>query len=145
MIRTVVGVLLAPLAVTLVVLAYFAAVAPFYPEVRDAGTLAYARYSLRPTIIFSYAGMMILGVPAHLVLRSRGRLRLRDYALAGAGLCAVPALALTGWMAATEMTGDGSGLSIRHFLPGIALDIVVLAACGATVAATFWFLTVRAR
>lgn len=145
MIRTLAGVLLAPLAITVPAFLYVGIVLPaLWPFPGSGLSLSWLLPELGMAVIGAYAGMLVLGLPAHIALRSRGRVKLRDYATTGACLAAVPILALLGENAFGPFGGNGFDIVVVHEypdsdLPSFAYWIVA----GATVASAFWFVSVR--
>jgi hypothetical protein len=141
-IRVAAGVLLAPLAILLLAflaLAFELSSVPIY----EVGFADVVRY-LWPEIRLAYAGMLVLGLPAHLILQSRGRIRLRDYVIAGAYLAAVLLIGLAGWSAIDGLR-NGVTLSSEDddSMGHLVLASVIVCAAGAIVASVFWFVSVR--
>lgn len=118
------GLLLAPAALVLTV----AAIAMAVGASLEADRSTVLRFAMRTTTIVAYGLCLCWGLPVFSWLAGRGKAGLAPLLLAGA----VPGLLFGAWLAVRA-----SGLSQFSFMAAGAA-----AACGAFVAAVFWF-TVR--
>jgi hypothetical protein len=145
-IRVAAGVLLAPLAVALPAFLYAAIVVPAVISMPDYGfDFRFALAEVIAAVIVAYAGMLVLGLPAHIALRWRRRVALLDYAIAGVALgAAAPLLLGLGQVVVNELSDGRYALHAgAGDLRGALLEAVFYIAAGPAVASAFWFVSVR--
>lgn len=131
MLRSVFGFLLAPAVPALIVLALEAARVPASDAVRAAMAVG----------LFGYLSALVLGVPAHFLLRKGEHTNVVAYLLTGAliGVACYAALFVPGVVQNWHANPEGATLMLRN-TAGFAL---LGAVCGSLAAVVFWVVAVR--
>lgn len=100
------------------------------------GRIGEGIWALAIVIPIAYVSMLVIGLPAHLLLRRMQLSSFQSYVLAGALAALVPALILVVYpsLLTSSSNSEYSGFLTSHF--NIIGAIMLL---GAVTAATFWF------
>ena len=131
--RTVAAIVVAPLAVIPILAVMFGPWALAHGGARSLAGIVV------PGVLAAYPLLILFGLPIHLALKRQGRVRARDYAVAGALLGAVPVI---GYVIVAVMFEAKFALAAmpmaaaRNFEWG-AIGVLVFGLCSTAVALTF--------
>jgi len=94
---------------------------------------------VEPALVVAYTLLVLAGLPVHWALTSQRRTRLRDYAIAGALLGAVPVIGYVIVAVAFEARFTVGGLTraLARNLEWGAIGVVVFGICATAIAVTF--------
>ena len=140
MTRTLAAVAVAPLAVIPVLLVLFGPWALAHGGARSLAGI------ILPAVAVAYPMVILFGLPMHLALVRQRRTRLRDYALTGVLLGAVPVVGYVLVAVAFEAKFAVSAMApalVRNAEWG-AIGVLVFGACSAAVAIAFRAVALRA-
>jgi len=133
MTRTLAAIAIAPLAVLPVLTLMFG------PWAMAHGGWGSLQGILRPAIVVAYPVTVLIGLPIHLALVRQRCTRVRDYAMAGLLLGALPVIgyALVAVVVEAQFAASGIQRAAARNMDWGGIGVAVFGACSAAVATTF--------